>query len=78
MGTQLLKEKIIEDQSQTIINLQRQVKEKMSDLNKAQSETKNLEIEINHINDKLLKKHEELDIEIDEKENLTERLRVRN
>ncbi|KAH1002764.1 hypothetical protein HUJ04_008820 [Dendroctonus ponderosae] len=73
--TQLLKEKIIEDQSQTIINLQTQVNEKMFELNKAQSETKNLEIEINTINDKLLKKHEELDIEIDQKENLMERLR---
>ncbi|KAF7286358.1 hypothetical protein GWI33_005655 [Rhynchophorus ferrugineus] len=74
--TKLLKEKIIEDQSQTILNLQKQVKDKMTELNKAQVDTKYLEEEINRINEKLILKHKELDKEIDEKENLIEKLRV--
>lgn len=71
-----MKEKIILDQSQTILNLQSEVEDKISQLNKAQSDTKYLEDEISKINEKLIKKHEELDFEIDEKEDLIEKLRV--
>ncbi|XP_030764240.1 putative leucine-rich repeat-containing protein DDB_G0290503 [Sitophilus oryzae] len=74
--TKLLKEKIINDQSQTIINLQKQVREKITELNKAHGDMKYLEDEINSINAKLINKHKELDIEIDEKESLIEKLRV--
>lgn len=75
-NNQSMKEKIILDQSQTILNLQSEVEEKISQLNKAQSDTKYLEDEISKINEKLIKKHEELDFEIDEKEDLIEKLRV--
>ncbi|KAL1489331.1 hypothetical protein ABEB36_014248 [Hypothenemus hampei] len=73
--TQLIKEKIIQDQSQTIIDLQREVKEKISELNKAQNDTRYLEEEIEKINEKLIIKHKELDVEIDEKEGLMDKLR---
>ncbi|XP_050297120.1 myosin-4-like isoform X3 [Anthonomus grandis grandis] len=72
--TQRIKEKIIEDQSQTIINLQSQVKEKVSELKQAHSDTQYLEEEIGKINEKLYKKHQELDQEIREKEDLMEKL----
>lgn len=71
-----MKEKIILDQSQTILNLQSEVEEKISQLNKAHDDTKYLEEEISKINEKLIKKHDELDFEIDEKEDLIEKLRV--
>ncbi|XP_060529526.1 golgin subfamily A member 6-like protein 7 [Cylas formicarius] len=72
----LLKEKIIEDQSQTILRLQHQVKDRLYELNKAHSDAKYLEQELMKINEQLHQKHKELDKQMDEKDNLIEKLKI--
>ncbi|KAJ8935171.1 hypothetical protein NQ318_000832 [Aromia moschata] len=72
---QLMKEKIIEDQSQTICCLQLQIKEKISELGKAREETAIAQVEINKINNDLLKTHSELENELNEKEHLLKKLK---
>lgn len=72
----LLKEKIIEDQSKTIGQLQHQVKEKTNDLNKALEENTLAEEKIIKVNSFLEQKHMELENESNEKNRLAHKLRV--
>lgn len=73
----LVKEKIIEDQSQTICCLQYQIKEKMSELSKAREETVIAENEMARINNDLIQKHKSLEKELNEKEQLLKKLKVK-
>ncbi|XP_023012318.1 uncharacterized protein isoform X2 [Leptinotarsa decemlineata] len=72
---ELVQEKIIQDQSQTIANLHSQIKEKISELSRAREESNIAEEEINKINDVLIKKHKELEKEMSEKDHLLQKLR---
>ncbi|KAJ8932723.1 hypothetical protein NQ314_014418 [Rhamnusium bicolor] len=72
---QLMKQKVIEDQSQTIYCLQYQIKEKMSELSKAREETSIAEEEMSRINNDLVRKHKDLERELDEKEQLLEKMK---
>ncbi|CAH1154160.1 unnamed protein product [Phaedon cochleariae] len=71
----LVKEKIIEDQSQTITGLQVQMKEKLRELSIAKQESNVAEEEIMKINDDLMMKHRELEREMHEKEHLMQKLK---
>ncbi|XP_066260800.1 uncharacterized protein [Euwallacea similis] len=72
---QLIKDKIIQDQCETILNLQSQVKQKFQELTQALDVNQYLQREIDKINENLMMKHEELGLEIDENRSLIEKLR---
>lgn len=72
----LVKEKIIEDQSNTISQLQNLIKEKSFELNKAREDNNFAEEEIVKVNESLVQKHMELEKEVNEKKRLTQKLQV--
>lgn len=73
---QLLKEKIIEDQSLTINQLQNQLKEKSTKLSMALEDSSFAEEEMIKVNDSLTQKNIQLEQELNEKKLLTQKLKV--
>lgn len=73
---QLLKRKIIDDQSKTISHLQNEIKEKTYELNRAREDSSVAEEEMIKVNDSLIQKNMELEKEHHEKKRLNQKLRV--
>ncbi|KAG5882064.1 hypothetical protein JTB14_007726 [Gonioctena quinquepunctata] len=74
---EMLKEKIIQGQSQTIADLHNQIKAKMSELSRVREESNIAEDEIVKMNDDLMRKHMDLEREMSEKELLMQKMKVR-
>lgn len=72
----LLKEKIIEDQSKTIVQMQQQIKEKANHLCKALENSSLVEEEMVKVSDDLIQKNMELEKELNEKNRLAQKLKV--
>ncbi|XP_057653082.1 leucine-rich repeat and coiled-coil domain-containing protein 1-like [Diorhabda carinulata] len=81
LDNRLIKEKIIEDQTETITTLQNEIKDKISELNRAREENGAAEEEISSVNEDLSRARKELEEEIARKEILNkkcEELEIRN
>lgn len=78
IDNQLLKEKVIEDQTKTIKELQIQLKAKTNKLNQANEENSLAEEEMVKVNDNLIQKNMELEKELSEKHRLAQKLKVNN